>query len=437
MNRPQLFHPFSIRVFCLLLMLLMPAVIPVWSATIGSPLYQPKTPPGAIDYQQGLAALAKGDLDMAKQAFHAKLKKTPSHVGAMIGLAEIAFKEGLPNITEKYIQDAMQVAPKNALIHQMLGRHLVQQGRLEEGESAYQRAIELEPKLLRLQLEVGDFYLQRSNQPQKAIEAYEAALELDNAHAGAHFGLGSALANTGKIDQAIKKFQEAGHLAPDNPLPFFALGRIHVVRKQFEEAHQAFTQAIQAQPKFMQAYIARGDVSIIQEHDAKAFEDYETARTLAPDVAGIHVKLGLLHERNQRFDQAVDSFRTAISLDPRQAIALNNLAWISVQHNTRLDEAVAWAEQAVALAPKVSAFQDTLGWVHRKRGELDKAADVLIKATALEPEQADIFYHLGVVESERGQTQKAVAALEKALELNAKFTDAEDARQRLQSLQHP
>jgi len=113
------------------------------------------------------------------------------------------------------------------------------------------------------------------------------------------------------------------------------------------------------------------------------------------------------------------------------------LAWISVQHNTRLDEAVTWAEQAVALAPKISAFQDTLGWVHRKRGELDKAADVLKKATALKPEQADIFYHLGVVEAERGQNQKAVAALTKALELNAKFTDADDARQRLQSLQKP
>ncbi|MDT7044228.1 tetratricopeptide repeat protein [Candidatus Nitronereus thalassa] len=437
MNRLQPIFSVNIGIGFLLLMVFMLAAIPVGSATIGTPLYQPKTPAGAIDYRQGVAALAKGDLDMAKQAFRTTLEKTPSHVGAMIGLAEIAFKEGTPDVTEKYIHDAMKVAPKNALIHQMLGRHLAQQGRLEEAENAYQQAIELEPKLMHLQLEVGDFYLQRSNQPQKAIEAYESALELDVSHAGAHFGLGSALANTGKIEQAIQKFQEAGQLAPDNPLPFFALGRIHLMRKQFEDAHTAFTQSIYAQPKFVQAYIARGDVSIIQERDTHALEDYEAARNISPNIPALHVKLGLLHERNKRFDQAVDSFRTAISLDPRQAIALNNLAWISVQHNTRLDEAVAWAKQAVALAPKVSAFQDTLGWVHRKRGELDEAADVLSKATTLEPEQADIFYHLGVVESERGHTEKAVAALEKALELNAKFADAEDARRRLQTLQKP
>lgn len=434
MNRPQT-YPLLFR--HIILISLLTLGVPALGATIGTPLYQPKTPPSAIDYQQGLSALAKGNLDMAKHAFLATLEKTPAHVGAMVGLAEIALKEKSPKVTEQYIQQALRVAPKNALIHQLWGRHLTQQGRLEEAEAAYQRSIELEPKLLRLHLEIGDFYLQRANEPDKAITAYKAALALNADHAGAHFGLGSALANTGKIDQAVKEFQEAGKLAPDNPLPHFALGRIHMARKQLEEARESFDQAIHAQPKFVQAYMARGDVSIIQKQDAKALKDYEAARTLAPGIPGLHVKLGLLHERNKRFDQAIDSFRTAISLNPKQPIALNNLAWISVQHNTRLDEAMAWAEQAVALAPKVSAFQDTLGWVYRKRGELDKAAEVLNKATGLKPEQADIFYHLGVVEAERGQKQKAVAALEKALTLDPKFSDAHDARERLQLLQHP
>ncbi len=410
---------------------------PALGATIGTPLYQPKTPPSAMDYQQGLSALAKGDLAIAKHAFLATLKKTPAHVGAMIGLAEIALKEKSPKVTEQYIQQALEVAPKNALIHQLWGRHLTQQGRLEEAEAAYQRSIELEPKLLRLHLELGDFYLQRSNQPNKAITAYQTALALQASHAGAHFGLGSALANTGQIDQAVLEFLEAGQLAPHNPLPFFALGRIHMTRKQLKEARESFDKAIHAQPKFVQAYMARGDVSILQEQDAKALEDYEAARTLAPRIPGLHVKLGLLHERNKRFDQAIASFRTAISINPKQPIALNNLAWISVQHNARLDEAVEWAEQAVALAPKISAFQDTLGWVYWKRGELEKASEVLKRATGLKPEQAEIFYHLGVVEAERGKTDKAMAALEKALALDAKFTDAEDARKRLESLQHP
>ncbi len=434
MDRQQPIPTFRIQV---LILLLLAMATPVWCATIGAPLYQPQTPPGAIDYREGIIALAKGDLRLAKQAFQATLEKTPAHVGALIGLAEIALKEGHPKVTEQYIQQALNIAPQNAMIQQLWGRHLTQQGRLDEAEAAYQKALVLEPKLLRLHLEMGDFYLKRIHQPKKAIKAYEAALRLNSSHAGAHFGLGSALANTGKIDQAVKELEEAGRIAPTNPLPFFVLGRIHAVRKQYDEALQAFGKALHAQPKFAQAHMARGDVYTIQKQDTEAIEAYEAARTLVPRIAGLHVKLGLLYERNERFDQAIDSFRTAISLDPRQPIALNNLAWISVQHNTRLDEAVTWAKQAVALAPKISAFQDTLAWVHRKRGEFDKAADVLEKATALKPEQADIFYHLGVVEAERGQNQKAVAALTKALELNAKFADADDARQRLQSLQNP
>jgi len=430
-------HPLSLFKLAIPLFALLFMATSVGGATIRSPSYKPNTPPSSsAKYQQGVAALARGNFNTAKKAFQATLEQTPSHVGALIGLAEIGMKQGMPGITEQYIQQALDIAPKNAVIHQVRGRHLTQQGRLDEAEAAYQQAIELEPKLLRLRLEVGDFYLQQVRQTQKAIQSFEAALELNASHAGAHFGLGSALAKTGQIDRAVQEFEKAGRIAPNNPLPFFALGRIHAVQEQYDQASQAFGKAIQAQPKFAQAYIGRGDVYTIQKEDASALQDYEAARDLAPGIAGLHVKIGLLHERNHRFDQAVDSFRTAISLDPRQAIAFNNLAWISVQHNTRLEEALTWAEQAVALAPKISAFQDTLGWVHRKRGNLDKAADILKKASTLKPEQADIFYHLGVVEDERGKTQKAVRALEKALSLDSTFPNAEDARRRLRSLEN-
>ena len=90
----KFFHPV---IFLLLLVLGTPAL----GATIGTPLYQPKPPRGDIDYQQGLTALSQGDLDMAKSAFLATLQKTPAHVGAMVGLAEIALKEGNSKVSEQ------------------------------------------------------------------------------------------------------------------------------------------------------------------------------------------------------------------------------------------------------------------------------------------------------------------------------------------------
>jgi Flp pilus assembly protein TadD len=108
---------------------------------------------------------------------------------------------------------------------------------------------------------------------------------------------------------------------------------------------------------------------------------------------------------------------------------------MAAERKARLDDALTWDKKAVEFEPKVSQFQDTLGWVHRARGELDKAADVLQKATKLEPSQAVVWYHLGIIQAERKKTKDAAAALKQALQLQQNFPESEDARKRLAELE--
>lgn len=406
-------------------------------ATIGVPLYTPKKPLGTLEYRRGVAALIKGELKKAEEAFQYTLDQEPNHVGALVGLAEIAVKKRDHQATERYLKHALRVAPENASIHQVWGRHLLIQNRLQEAEASYKRGLELNPKLIGLHVDLGNLYLLRLQKPSEAVGVYEAALNLDSSHAGAHYGLGSALVALGEIDRAETEFNEAGRLAPSNPLSFHALGRIHAHHRNFDQATQAFSSALKARSTFFPALIARGDIYTTQGHDDKALKEYEAAVTLAPKLGTLQVKMGLLHERNHRFDEAVEAFQTAITLDPKQVIAYNNLAWISAEQNIRLENALTWAKKAVELAPKVPAFQDTLGWVYWKRGNVEEAATVLEKASTMKPEQADIFYHLGVVQAERGRTDEAITALKKALTLSGDFPQADDARQRLQALETP
>ena len=112
-----------------------------------------------------------------------------------------------------------------------------------------------------------------------------------------------------------------------------------------------------------------------------------------------------------------------------------NLAWLAAERKTQLDAALTWARKAVELEPKVPQFQDTLGWVHRARGALDKAADVLQKATKIEPPQAVIWDHPGIVQAERKKTKDAAIALKQALQSQQNFSESEDARKRLAELE--
>ena len=131
---------------------------------------------------------------------------------------------------------------------------------------------------------------------------------------------------------------------------------------------------------------------------------------------------------------AGESYRKAIELDSTQVVAYNNLAWMATERRVQLDEALGWARKAIELAPENPNLLDTLAWVHRARGELAKAVEVLEKAAAADPQQAELLYHLGVVYSEMGRDQHAAEALEAALALDADFSGVDDARRRLAAI---
>ena len=407
------------------------------AVTFQAPGFSPKLSPSTEVYQKAILALAQGNTEEAERFLRETLTLSPTHVGALMALAEITLKKGDPESSEEFLQKALQVAPKNAAVQQVWGRFLQIQKKFLKAEAAFKQGIELQPRLLGLYLDLGNLYLGPLRKPKEAVTTFQQGIAIDATKGGLHFSLGLALVATRNLEDAKSAFHQAGELSPKNPLSFQALGRIHTAQKSYDQALEAFNKALDIHPKLLTAIIARGDVYVFQKNDPQALKEYEAALALKPGLALVYVKIGQLHERNARTQKAAKTFRTAINLDPKQFIALNNLAWISAQQHQDLDKALEWAKEAVALSPSTPAFQDTLGWVHHARGELTEAALVLEKASAHTPQLSEVYYHLGIVREEQGQTQQAIEAYHKALSIQPDFPEAPDAQQRLQALEKP
>ncbi len=108
---------------------------------------------------------------------------------------------------------------------------------------------------------------------------------------------------------------------------------------------------------------------------------------------------------------------------------------MAADRKERLDDAERWGAKAVELAPNEPSLKDTYAWVKRARGDNKAALALLESITGTGTPPAEFLYHLAVVREESGQKAQAAAAYKRALEVNPRFGQADDAKQRLGKLQ--
>lgn len=95
-----------------------------------------------------------------------------------------------------------------------LGNLLLLAGRLGEAESAYRRAIELDPQHAGHRYNLA-LLLDRRGDVLGARKALEEAVKLDPEHAWAFYQLGKVLHEQGQVKAAVKAYAEALYLDPD------------------------------------------------------------------------------------------------------------------------------------------------------------------------------------------------------------------------------
>jgi len=390
--------------------------------------------PANVKLQEGVAALLKGDVTAADQAFNSALELDPKSAGAHLGLAQVADIRGNQERATSHYAKARELAPSNADVEALWGAYLNSRKRYAEAEAALKKAVGFEPTAVDPHVFLGDLYLASLDRPKEAAAEYRTATKLEPANAGAHYGLGLSLQASGDLAGAERSLSEAGRLDPKNPLVFMALGRLRGTQGQYAQALEALDTAIKLHPAFAAAHIERGRVLAAMGSDARALEAFEAALKANPKLADPQAEIGMLYQRQKRWAEAERAYRAAVDLDPKSAVAYNNAAWMWADRKTNSATAVEWARKAVGLAPDVPEFMGTLGWAYRAAGDLPKALEQLQKASAKKPRDAGISYRTGVVLFEMGRRQEAIAALKKALELNPAFSEAADARRLLNEL---
>ncbi len=119
----------------------------------------------------------------------------------------------------------------------------------------------------------------------KAIDAYNRALSLDNKYAEAFYNLGNAYLseamerrNTKPLQKSSENFQKAIEVDPNYPAPYFGLGRVCQILRNSDGAIENLKKAVELRPDFDAAYYYLGLIYLDKGAKSQALACFTTIK---------------------------------------------------------------------------------------------------------------------------------------------------------------
>jgi len=196
------------------------------------------------------------------------------------------------------------------------------------------------------------------------IALFSHALEVTSNNATAHVCLGSALAETGKLDEAAHHFYAALMIKPNDEMAHFNLAAYHLYEGDRQEALKELQQVLlYTQNKMVEA--------------------------------NAHVQMAAIYSQMGNMAESKRHYREAIELDDMQYRAYLNLG-VHLYLEGDLDGAISNISHSLEIFPNSAAYF-YLGQALERENRLSEALAAYYEALKISPEPAEIQNHIDAI----------------------------------------
>jgi tetratricopeptide (TPR) repeat protein len=269
---------------------------------------------------------------------------------------------------------------------------------------------------------------------QEAMDRYQQALRIKPDYAEAEYNWAVALDKLGRVQEAIPHYEQVVRLEPDDAEAQNNLAVILGQAGRIEDAIRHWEQALKIKPDFAEAHFNWGNVLLRAGKLPEAAGQYEQALQIKPDLAEAHYNLGNVFLQAGRLPEAVGHYGQALRIKPDFVLAHINLG-MAVDQLGRTTEAIQHCEQALRIQPDLVLAHINLGIALARVGRADEATEHLDKVLRLEPDSAEAHYDLGVALEKLGRTPEAIQHYQQALRIRPGFAEAQSNLARAQAAQ--
>jgi tetratricopeptide (TPR) repeat protein len=297
----------------------------------------------------GIALAGQGKVELAISHFQEALALKPDYFVACYSLGNTMLQCGRNDDAIAFYQRTLDIEPKYAKAHNNLGLLLAAREQFDAAIAHYEKALNCDPSL---QVARENLAVARAARSLATLAKCQEAVKANPIDAEAHYNLGRALLDCGRVDEGIAEYRKVLEIVPNLAEVHNNLGVVLAARNRFEEAIVEYQLTVKLKPE------------LVEPRDNLAF-------ALA--------KIG-------NIDEAILQYEMVLNMQPGNARALGDLAWIRAAHpDARFrdaTQAVDLARRSVDLLPNDPTKLDALAAAYAEAGRFAEA--ILIAKQALE-----------------------------------------------------
>jgi serine/threonine-protein kinase len=331
-------------------------------------------------------------------------------------------------------------------------------GRIAEALAVYERGLKHNPGDLTL-LEGQAGALDRLGR------AAEAEALLDRVVAGrpdadAYANRGTVRSRRGRSAEALRDFEEALRLSPQDPNALFSLGAHHHREKRYAEGMEILRRAIEggadgrahfvlgqclfmlgkyqeAEARYAEAlrkgqdealhWMGRADALLRLERNEEAASHYRESLKRDPSEAGAHLGLGEALFNLGNFEKALPSLREAVRRGRTDAEA-----WMVLGEAAK--SLKRWAEAEEAYTAVLERRKDDFlarirrGWMRCEQGKLEAGLEDHLEALRLKPDDRGTLWEIALILYRQDKPEPALGHIESAIAAGKDDRDAHSLR---------
>ena len=361
-----------------------------------------------------------GRLDEAERGYRRHLAEQPNDADALHLLGLLRHQRGDAAEAGDLIARAREIAPAQGGIALSLGTLCFQAGEFDASRAHYERALEMDPNIGPAHAGLGQLAVMRGERD-VAERHFRTALRVAE-DAQALSGLGSLLLERDDLEAALRHLGRAADLAPNDPMIQLLLARAFAKRGTTSFAERALENALRLKPDLYTARQLLGGLTLKDKRPREAEAHFRALLEVPEWIAAGHVGLGDVARAEERDEDAVGAYRSALAIDPVQSMPVRALAWTLARLGRR-DEAIAAYDQYLSLAPDDYDVRTARADLLMVIGRLPAAASDWRALAEQNPADLQAHSRLAMIEEHLGRVD--VANAEAELVLRARPEDAE------------